>query len=328
MKGFTPNSSDTQSLKNEAWRRLVNYEPLKGLPLAKKGTRIDLTGLKLPQPPILERWQTPLASVERFEPNATFYNTTLENLDFTGSNLPAIHFSECEIRNCCFDQCNLQGLRLRASVVRESSFRGADLRGTPLGVAAVTGPWAGKRNCFFNVDFSGADLRDTVYVAAAFRNCDFSHAKLQKIGFGTSTFEDCRFRGELREVRFWRSDLLTRGYPENAFPNSEMLNVDFSHAQLRDVEFRNLTLAAVKLPNDEDHIVLDDFPDVLDMLIQMLARQNDQTARILIAWLGAFRRWAVPGARGVLNKRDIAEIEPEALEHLLELLQPSKANPN
>lgn len=328
MKGTTPNPTGTQSVKNEAWRRLVNYEPLKGLPLAKKGKRIDLTGSQLSKPPILERWQTPLANVERFEPNATFYNTTLENLDFAGSNLPAIHFSECEIRNCCFDQCNLQGLRLRASAIRESSFRGADLRGTPLGVAAVTGLWAKKRNSFFNVDFSGADLRETIYVAAAFKNYDFSHAKLEKIGFGTSTFENCSFRGELREVQFWRSDLSTRGYPEDAFPPNEMLNVDFSNAKLRDVEFRNLTLAEVKLPNDEDHVVLNDYPDVLDILLQMLSRQNDQTARVLIAYLGVARRWAVPRARGVLNRRDIAEIEPEALQRLLQLLHRSKADAN
>lgn len=328
MKGTPPGAADTQLLKSEAWRRLANQEPLKGLPLAKRGKRIDLSGLQLPDPTILEKRQTSLATVERFEPNGTFYNTTFENLDFTGSNLPAIHFSECEIRNCCFDQCNLQGLRLRACVIRECSFRGANLRGVVLGAAAVTGPWAGKRNSFFNDDFSGANLKETVYIAAAFNHCDFSNAFLQKITFGTSTFENCRFEGELREVWFWRSDWFTRGYPENTFPPNAMLNVDFSRARLRDVQFCNLTLADVKLPSDDEHIVLNDFPDVLDMLLEALTRQRDQTSKILTAYLGAYRRWAVPGARGVLNRRDLAEIEPEADERLVQLLNQSRATLN
>jgi uncharacterized protein YjbI with pentapeptide repeats len=197
-------STSSASVKKEAWRRLVEGESLKGLPLSKNNKRIDLRGMELPKPKILERWQTALAKVERFKPNGIFYSTKLQNLDFAGCKLPALHFSDCEIRNCCFDHCNLQGLRLHATTSGECSFRGADLSGTPLGAADVTGPFAGRRNSFFEVDFSDADLSETVYVAAQFRRCDFSNAKLRRIGFGTSTFADCRFAGELREVQFWR----------------------------------------------------------------------------------------------------------------------------
>jgi len=314
-------STSSDSAKREAWQRLVNCESLKGLPLSKNNKRVDLSGLELPEPQILERWQTALANVERFEPNGRFYGVTLENLDLTGSNLQALHFSDCEIRNCCFDHCNLRGLQLRATTIRECTFREADLRGAPIGVAAVSGPFAGRRNSFFKVDFSGADLTNTVYVAAAFRECDFSNAKLVEIGFGTSAFADCKFEGELRQVQFWRSDLFARGYPEDAFPANEMVNVDFSNARLRDVEFRGLMLGRVRLPNDEDHIVIKNFANVLDELISALMQEGDQTAKVLIAYLGAYRKWTVPGARGVLNKLDFAVAGEDAVDRVLGLLR-------
>jgi uncharacterized protein YjbI with pentapeptide repeats len=277
--------------------------------------------LELPEPKLLERWQTALATVERFEPNGIFYSAKLQNLDFTGSKLLSLQFSDCEIRNCCFDRCNLQGLRLRSTTIGECSFQGADLSGTPLGLAAVTGPFAGRRNSFFEVDFSGADLSDTVYVAAAFRGCNFSDAKLARIGFGTSTFVDCTFAGELREVQFWRSDLFARGYPDDAFPQNEMVNIDFSRARLCDVEFRGLTLDRVRLPDDVEHIVIRDFANVLDQLIGTLTLEGDQTAKILIAYLRGYRKWTVPGARGVLNKLDFGVAGDDGADRIVGLLR-------
>jgi uncharacterized protein YjbI with pentapeptide repeats len=314
-----PTSSD--SVKKEAWKRLVDGESLKGLPISKKNGRVDLRGIELPEPKILERWQTALANVERFEPNGIFYSTNLQNLDFTGSKLSSLHFSDCEIRNCCFDHCNLRGLRLRATTIGECSFQGADLSGTPLGVASVTGPFAGRPNSFFEVDFSDADLRGTVYVAAAFRRCNFGNAKLARIGFGTSTFADCKFAGELREVQFWRSDLFARGYPDDAFPPNEMVDVDFRRARLRDVEFRGLTLDHVQLPDDEEHIVIRDFAKVLDQLIGALKTEGDQTAKILVAYLGGYRKWAASGARGVLNKLDLDPAGEGAVDRIVGLLR-------
>ena len=202
------------------------------------------------------------------------------------------------------------------------------MRQSGLGLASLDGPLAKRRNRFVNVDFARADLRNTVYVAAAFERCSFSRTKLTKIGFGTSTFTDCNFEGELREVRFWRSDLSVRGFPTDSFPPNEMIDVDFSRATLRDVEFRGLTLDHVRLPNNTDHIIIEDFPSVLDRLIGTLMQQHDETAKILLAYLGAYRKWTVPGARGVLNKQDLADIDTGLVERLLELLESVSRNVN
>jgi len=304
----------------EAWRRLLTGESLTDLSLPKKNGRIDFSGLVLPQPKVLERRNIPFGKMERYEPNALFQKAKLHDIDFSQSKLDSLSFEESELSNCCFDRCELRNLRIWASTIRDCTFCDADLRESGLGLATIERPLSGKRNRFINVEFAKADLRNTVYVAAAFEQCSFRFAKLVNILFGTSTFKDCSFEGELREVRFWRSDLSVRGFPTDAFPPNEMIDVDFSRATLRDVEFRGLTLDRVRLPNDPDHIILEDFPGVLDRLISTLTQQQDQTAKILLAYLGAYRKWTVPSARGVLNKQDLAEIDPSTVDRLLALL--------
>jgi uncharacterized protein YjbI with pentapeptide repeats len=309
-------------LKIEAWQRLLRGESLDESSLPRVDGRIDLSGLTLPEPTVVKQWQTPLANITQIEPAGTFRRVVWRDLDFSGSKLPSLRFYESEIVNCCFDRCQLKDLRLWATTIRGCSFRRADLRDSALGVATLEpGPLTGKRNSFVEVDFTEAELRGTVYIAAAFERCLFRDAKLVDIGFGTSTFVDCQFEGELREVIFWRSNLLTRGYPEDAFPPNEMLNIDFSCARLINVEFRGLSLDRVRLPKDSEHIVIENFAEALDKLIVALTRQGDETARILVAYLGGYRKWSSPKGRGVLNKQALADaVDADAVERVLGLL--------
>jgi uncharacterized protein YjbI with pentapeptide repeats len=283
--------------------------------------------LSLPEPTLVKRWQTPLANIAQIVPNGLFRQAKLRDLDLTGSSLRSVHFTESEVNNCRFDGCDLQGLRLCATTIRESSFRGANLRDTALGAATVEGPYGGRRNKFIGIDFTEADLRGSVYVAAAFDRCIFRNAKLANIEFGTSTFVDCQFEGELREVIFWRSDLFARGFPEDAFPANEMLNIDFSHAKLRWVEFRGLTLEGVRLPDDREHLVVKDFATVLDEMIRSLGQEQegDSTAKVLVAVFQVARKWAPDKARGVLNTQDLAEAGEGAVERVLGLLHQLEA---
>lgn len=190
------------SLKLEGWRRLANDQSLADLSIPTKNGRLDFTGITLPEPRIVRRWQTALANVAQVELNGVFRRVRLQNIDFSGSQLPSLHFTECEITNCAFDRCDLRELRLCATAFRDCSFQKANLREGVLGAATVSGPFAGRRNSFIAVDFSEADLRGTVYVAAAFERCVFRNSILDKVGFGTSTFVDCQFEGALREVMF------------------------------------------------------------------------------------------------------------------------------
>jgi hypothetical protein len=175
------------------------------------------------------------------------------------------------------------------------------------------------------VDFTKADLRQSIYKAAAFERCVFRNAKLVKIDFQTSAFSDCTFEGEMREVMFYR-----RGFRGDSFPANEMKNVDFSRAKLRFVEFRGLNLHNVKLPNDAKHIIITNYVETLDRMLDALRVHDDPTARTLVAYLGNRRKWAAPDQfQGVFNIEDLKEIAGEdGVQRVLSLLHMSENNMN
>ena len=101
-----------------------------------------------------------------------------------------------------------------------------------------------------------------------------------------------------------------------------MLNVDFSRARLHWVEFRGIALDHVLLPNDTDHIIIDNFASVLDKLISTLKQNPDKTTKGLIAALQTDRKWAPPRGRGLLNRQDFVEGgNEEAAEYIVDLLR-------
>ncbi len=291
-----------ESLSVEIYGRLLQGRTLEGLSLEARDGRVDLRWLRLPEPSVMRKYQMAGSSVTEIKPAAVFRRINWQNLDLTGSELNGIRFFDSKIRNCLFEECQLQDLRLWSTVIADSSFRGANLRNAALG-----GVQDGKRNIYSRVDFSEADLRDTAYQAACFERCVFRNAKLVKVDFQTSTFTDCRFEGELRDVLFYR-----RGFNGEAFPPNEMVNVDFSRAKLRDVGFRGLTLDRVRLPQDAEHIVIKNFASALDKAVDVLKHQEDSTATKLIAFLAIDRKWVPPDqAQGVINIQDLTEVAGE-----------------
>src|SRR6266850_132092 len=252
------------------------------------------------------------SKVSEIDPSAVFQHTKWQNFGFSGTKLNGIRFFDCQIRNCLFEQCQLEDWRLWSTTITECSFRWADLKRSALG-----GVLEGRRNFYTGVDFSEADLRQTVYQAAAFERCAYRNTKLVKIDFQTSAFSNCQFEGELNDVLFYH-----RGFKGEAFPPNEMLNVDFSHAKLRDVGFRGLILNRVRLPNDAEHLVLKDFASTLDKMVNVLKQREDITAKKVIAFLAIERKWAHPNqVQGVLNIQDLAEIAgEEGVKRLLEVV--------
>jgi uncharacterized protein YjbI with pentapeptide repeats len=309
-----------ESSKLDAWKRLSQGKGLDGLPLGTRGGRIDLGGLILPDVSAIGRYRTPIADVAETNGGAVLRGCRLKGLDFTGSKLPGIRLFDCEIQDCRFDACQLEGLRVWSSRFSETSFRAASLRKAVLG-----GVQDGRRNIFSNVDFTEADLRQSIYKAASFEGCVFGNAKLVKIDFQTSTFSDCTFEGELREVIFCR-----RGFKGDSFPANEMKNVDFSRARLHFVEFRGLSLDHVRLPNDAEHIIVTNYVETLDRMLDALRVQDDPTARTLAGLLGNRRKWAAPDQfQGVLNIEDLREIAGEdGVQRVLSLLHTSGSKVN
>ena len=99
---------------------------------------------------------------------------------------------------------------------------------------------------------------------------------------------------------------------------------DFSHVHFRYVEFRRLNLETVKFPESDEHIVIDDFPRVLDGMLAALKQRNDDASKRLYSHLAFKKKWLGPNQkRGVLVKQDIrAASGQEGLDFLFSPCDP------
>jgi len=300
----------------EVWKRIIRGKPLDDLGLGNRDGRIDLTGLLAPKPTVIRTFQTPVANVSELGGLTILNHITWKSLDFSGSKLKGLRFHSCKIIDCVFDECDCQDWRIWGTTVSDTSFRSADLRTSALG-----GIENGKINEFQKIDFIRADLRQTAYVSARFVDCLFKNTRLNKVNFQGSAFTDCSFEGELEEVCFNRN-----AFRGEALPPNEMLRVDFTRARLRSVEFRGLDLKEVSYPNDPDHIVLNEYPQTLDRILEALRDRADMASRMLAADLGVCRKWAGPQqVRGVLNKKDLLETGgEEGLRTVLAMIEPQR----
>jgi fluoroquinolone resistance protein len=291
--------SESQNL--EIWDRLFAGKPLDGLELATRDGRIEVHGLALPGPTVLRRFKFHGVTISEVD-SGIIHGVKWRNLDFSNSNLAGLRLMQGQVDNCFFDNCNLRNVRIWATSFRNVSFRGANLQDSVLG-----GAYKGVRNTFVDVDFTKANLCNTTYQAAAFERCIFRNTRLERIDFQTSTFTDCYFEGELNDVLFYRC-----GFKGEEFPPNKMINVDFSQARLKNVDFRGLMLDHVRLPSNDEHIVIKNFSATLAQMATSFQQQNDTIAKKLIAFIGINRKWAVPNqVQGCIFIPDLADIVGE-----------------
>lgn len=303
-------------LEIEIWSRFSRGESLQSAGLGSANGLLDLRGLHAPGVSVAESTRTALADVAEVGGGATIRGVQLDSIDFSRSRLCGIRWENCSVTNCVFDECRCQDWRLWGTSFVNTTFRSADLRGSALGAVTV-----GKRNTFHGVDFTDADLRGTVYKSAEFIRCLFNQSRLDKVDFQGSTFSGCTFVGELKEVMFYR-----RAYGGDALPENTMKNVDFTRATFRFVALRGLDLLSVKFPQDDDHIVLRNYPQTLDRILEMLQTVPDvpkQTSAVLTCYLSDLRKWAGSNQTcGVLSPRDLEEtIGIEAADQFSKLVR-------
>jgi uncharacterized protein YjbI with pentapeptide repeats len=282
-------SEQGRALAEETFRRLAAGERLDGLPLGRHDGRVDLRGAIGPLRPIVGR--------SHIAPRLG--TAALESLDFSGAELTNWRWSTTTVLNCRFDDANVRGLACRATRVEDTSFR------RTVGVPRrLGGGWDGVQGAFRRVDFSRAELSRVNALGADFIDCDFSYAKVHKCEWWSARFVRCRFAGVLRE-NIWSSE---DGFVESTHAN-EMEDVDLSGAELRWCEFRRLTLARVRLPEDAKHIVVRG--DVRDVLTRVIGALDSKEHRPAIGYAGALRsrlRHLHPDCRvQVFNVKDLAE---------------------
>jgi uncharacterized protein YjbI with pentapeptide repeats len=291
-------------MSTEVWQQLVHGKPLSEAGVPTIDGRFDLRHLHVPEPYSVTTERMPLADATVLGGLTSIKGASWQSIDFSSSQMPGLRLSDCRIRNCVFDRCRMGDLRVWRTDFADVSFRSADLRGAVLGGTSEND---GRRNTFHDVDFTAADMRGTIYGAAEFVRCKFNHAKLNKVDFQSSTFTDCSFEGELRGVLFYR-----RGFKGELFPPNEMKRVDFRRAKLRWSEFRGLDLDDVLFPADEDHLIVENYPETLDRFLTFFRGRSDLGSRSLVRIFDNRRKWL--GAQqkvGVLNKHDLVEAAGE-----------------
>ncbi|MDE2125650.1 MAG: pentapeptide repeat-containing protein [Armatimonadetes bacterium] len=295
------------------WERMKKGGDLSGLKEELVNGRLDMRGLKLAEPSLVN-----VTKIEGLDAGELTWYTELErfhwtSIDFAGATLPSLRFLYGIIEDCVFDDCVLADLRIWATRLENVSFRGADMRGAALGTMED-----GYCDTYVNVDFTQADLRRAFSHKSTFTNCIFRNTRLRKVEFWGSNFIDCVFEGELREVIFARD-----AWPPGEFPPNEMINVDLRKSRFWLTDFRKLNLDRVLFPEDDDHFVIDQFPQTVARVISVIESRTET------GWLGirALRehelQWA--GARqrfGVWRKTEIAsDVGTDGLQEILDLLR-------
>lgn len=300
-------------LTKQVWNALLQGTSLASLGLPLVGGRVDLRGITAPEPSVVGEFSTPNAHVRRLANVTEVRGVRWSDIDFSGANLRSLRLFDSTVKSCSFDGAECRDWRLWGTSVDDCTFRGANLRDAALG-----GINEGKRNSYRRVDFTKADLRGTAHRSADVVGCTFADTKLENVDFQGTVFVDCTFAGELDDVAFARF-----AFDGESFPPNQMRGVDFRHAQLRYVWFRNLDLDDVRWPDDADHVVVSNYKLVLDRMLDLLRNRTDSAAKGLTGLLEHARKWAGSKQhRGVFNKLDLIESGDEALaQELLKICE-------
>ena len=202
--------------------------------------RADLRGIPLTA--------TPATIGDKDDPSG---GVAWDSLDLSGAQLDQLRVFAGRITDCIFDSASLTALKLWGTDVTDSSFRRADLRSSALG----TGEWNGARNTWRRVAFDRANLRETTFTAAILDRCSFEKTSkgLQLVDCEIS---DCAFRGELRTL-----SIDGRGHRFPVDPAD--ISADFSDATVREFSIQGYRLDRVRLPAQDDVVVLHHYPAAL-----------------------------------------------------------------
>jgi uncharacterized protein YjbI with pentapeptide repeats len=256
--------------------RLKTGDDFSGLEIGEVDGRADLRGIALDSP------------------GAEWNSVGLERVDFSYSSLSSLRLMDCAIESCLFDGASCADLRLWRSAISDSSFKGADLKGSALGA------WSdGKGNVYRNVSFAGSNLDRSGTSAAVYEDCDFSGAKLDRINFWQSSLVRCRFAGEVRDVIF-EGRRMGEGKPD---PNP-MIDVDFSEAKFDGCEFRGVSFDRVLLPSDPDLVLISDAQQVDRALAALQSQADGKGSAVARLMLEHAIKLLNMGGPALMNLRD------------------------
>jgi len=251
-----------------------------------------------------------LAGAIGAEPLAQLHHAEISAVHFDGCDFGRLRFFSCQLLNCTFQRCKFDNFRMWETILSRCELTDCDLRGASMGGIGESG----RRNACRDVHFVRSNFQHLGFANCEFLRCLFFDCKLRHVNFDGSSFQDCVFKGVLKDVSFNQ-----RSIP--GIPLNEMQNVDFREAQLRDVEFRRLNLFGVRLPSDEEHLIMS--RDDMLFAITELSQSRKQSDKGLAEFLKGTLPWTVPdGPTFVAHKEDLKDSCGEAtLTELVRLLR-------
>lgn len=199
---------------------------------------------------------------------------------YSGEEYSHHRYSGRTVERCVYERCKFSDLRMWRTTISDSRFSDCSLRDAALG-----GLQNGEINKFHRVTFERTDLRGTAWSSAEMLDCQFIDCRLDRVDFQGVRFVGCMFVGELREVMFY-----DHGFGVTDQPRNEMLNCDFSRAELRLVAFRRLDLPSVVPPLPANGYTVTNYRDFLKTAISCASEDETKFKKMMQHFL----KWAGP----------------------------------
>jgi len=244
----------------------------------------DLRGIKFSAPQI-KQYSILNYSLKQNENVLEFKDVTIEDIDFSFSDLSYTSWVKCEFKNIKTFNTKANYLKLWACSMKWSHIEKTDFQNSLLG-----GRLEANSGLFEGVVFRESNFAKTYYSFPLFKDCVFDHCNLTEVNFDGSRFEDCTFTGKLCSTifrgittHFGKQTLLEKKIAPNDFPNL-MKNVDFTPAELNGVSFINgVDLSTCKFPSSDDYLLINN-------LAELYAE-----AKVIIAseWVGKFKQFGL-----------------------------------
>ncbi|MFC8039443.1 pentapeptide repeat-containing protein [Paenarthrobacter sp. NPDC057355] len=302
-------TADGRALAGEVLRFLHGMSSALPVDVGVHDGRHDLRGLALPAPPFGPTLTMGGSTATVMSGMHEFRAARWQDLDLSYAKLSNLRFFGSAITGCLFDKAVCADWRLWDSEVKDSSFAKAGLRDAALG----TWQEGGTGNAWRNINFDGADLRGLLASGCLMEHCSFKSTKLKGAEFLQATIQYCEFTGVLQDVLFDG-----RAIPGHAEPGV-LLDIDFTGATFRDVEFRGCHFQGVKLPDGID--LVPNFPRVARRVLELLGNDESVEARMLRAVSELALK--LPGddtSVGIFNRADYLSWGGEPLAALAESL--------
>lgn len=300
---------DRQALRLLALERLQRGYGLEARDFGMHEGRIDLRGLPGDASPP-ERGPGPAIVTIGAPPDRPRRRTRWSDLDLSFAELPELRWFDLDVERCRFEYATLQGLRCWGISVRDCSFVGADLRNSQWGPNQPEF----RRSIWTGVDFRRADLRWSACYGDL-EHIDVTGAKFTQASWNWSNLRDVTFGGVVHGLEIGR-------LPVDQQPGDWRLEgVDIRKAKPRNVVLHgvNLGVVDVRLPSDDRHWVIPDWPGYLDRVAAAAHATEPGVLRdVAQIWVDYSRRDRGPNQTvGFVAVYDIAELGGNELVGLL-----------